>query len=393
MEKATDSANASSQTQTHCRIILVHGTWGRGFFLKQANSELRQGREQRWFEEGSLFRRVLEAQLQQSSLNWSIRSFLWSGANSVYARDLAAKKLADDLKTDLKYPSDSVIIIAHSHGGNVALRACYYLGTETNRIKLVTLATPFLRVFPRQLSVPFFFHLLLVVPFLLLLLDFPRYLEAIGLSYYLRLPLEWLAVMAILGVEGLWIRIVINPGHPWSHSGNWHERPCRIAAAAFYETRGNLAPRMLTIRGVDDEASLALAVGSIGTRLSYYMLTNLFPMVGVGLLYAVAIVTAFFTATIETANVVMKVGPVLLSIAAWTFLAVPGLFKSAFGKEFLIGAMRCEIAVDSAPDTSERFDAITLAPDEWGRDSKVRHQIYDHPGCVREIVRWLGCVS
>jgi hypothetical protein len=50
-----------------------------------------------------------------------------------------------------------------------------------------------------------------------------------------------------------------------------------IERAAGYDTRGASASRMLIIRGVDDEASLSLAAGSIGSRLSYLVLTWVIP--------------------------------------------------------------------------------------------------------------------
>jgi hypothetical protein len=40
------------------------------------------------------------------------------------------------------------IVIAHSHGGNVAFRAISKLDSRGARIHLITLATPFLQVFP-----------------------------------------------------------------------------------------------------------------------------------------------------------------------------------------------------------------------------------------------------
>jgi hypothetical protein len=43
----------------------------------------------------------------------------------------------------------------------------------------------------------------------------------------------------------------------------------KIGRAAAYDTRSAVTPRMLVIRGVDDEASLFLAAGAIGSRLSH----------------------------------------------------------------------------------------------------------------------------
>ena len=50
------------------------------------------------------------------------------------------------------------------------------------------------------------------------------------------------------------------------------DRPRKIKQAAAYDSRDASAPRMLVLRGVDDEASLLLAVGAIGSRLSYIIL-------------------------------------------------------------------------------------------------------------------------
>ena len=54
------------------------------------------------------------------------------------------------LEGDLKLNNATPIVIAHSHGGNVALRAMTHLGADANRIRIVTLAAPFLRVFVRK---------------------------------------------------------------------------------------------------------------------------------------------------------------------------------------------------------------------------------------------------
>src|SRR5262249_61467715 len=109
-----------------CSIILVHGTWGRGIFPKISDLRRRylfRG-SKRWFEDGSEFYKRLKLH------GWPIRAFLWSGANSVHARDGAARELSDLLADHV-----TTVIIAHSHGGNVALRALQYLGSSADRIR------------------------------------------------------------------------------------------------------------------------------------------------------------------------------------------------------------------------------------------------------------------
>src|SRR5262245_20235181 len=113
-----------------CSIILVHGKWARGFFPKRREVSLYPPNKRWWFEEGSQFRTGLDAALKSASLDWTICPFLWSGANSVHARDCAARELSDQLRNHLQDDPDArAVIIAHSHGGNVALRALQHLNS------------------------------------------------------------------------------------------------------------------------------------------------------------------------------------------------------------------------------------------------------------------------
>jgi hypothetical protein len=121
--------DAAAQVK-RCSIILVHGTWGRGFFPKCREVSLYPPNKRWWFEEDSPFRARLDGALKNASLDWSVRSFLWSGANSVRARNSAAKELSECLRKDLKDPDTTAVIIAHSHGGNLALRALQYLDSS-----------------------------------------------------------------------------------------------------------------------------------------------------------------------------------------------------------------------------------------------------------------------
>src|SRR4029077_18802808 len=125
--RAMDDTPADAVRVKPCSIILVHGTWARGFFPKRREVSLYPPNKRWWFEEGSQFRAGLDVALKRASLDWQIRAFLWSGANSVHARDDAARELAGQLRKDLDDPNGTAFIIAHSHGGNVALRALQHL--------------------------------------------------------------------------------------------------------------------------------------------------------------------------------------------------------------------------------------------------------------------------
>ena len=102
----------------------------------------------------------------------------------------------------------------------------------------------------------------------------------------------------------------------------------------------------------------------------------------------------------------------ILSLWLVILIALPGMFKSVFGKELLFGSLRCEIAVDSSPDGGKHIEVMTLSvnplkvsspisladipfatevinfvrrkrldPDEDValRPSSLRHAIYDDP--------------
>src|SRR5262245_42387639 len=139
-----------SEVRPQLLITLVHGTWGRGFFLRRQ----RQSRRPLWFEEGSPFLARISSELDD--VPHKIRPLLWSGANSIYKRDETAQALAEHLSAEhAEHPQATQLIIAHSHGGNIALRALHHLqkrdaaqlcAEESANPFIVTLATPFIEV-------------------------------------------------------------------------------------------------------------------------------------------------------------------------------------------------------------------------------------------------------
>jgi len=103
-------------------ITLVHGTWGRGFFLKPR----RRNRRPLWFEEGSPF--LVRPDSKLGDIPHDVTPLLWSGANSIFVRDKAAHVLAEHLSAEhAEQPQATQLVIAHSHGGNIALRALHHL--------------------------------------------------------------------------------------------------------------------------------------------------------------------------------------------------------------------------------------------------------------------------
>src|SRR5262245_37060923 len=140
----TDSAE--NTTGYDLDITLVHGTWGRGFFPPLRDDGT-------WFAAGSDFRKGLAAALSKHGLSSRMCPFLWSGANSIRERDKAAAALAEHLRARQgEHPGSTQVLIAHSHGGNVALRALDKTDRSQENIFIATIATPFVEILQAKLS-------------------------------------------------------------------------------------------------------------------------------------------------------------------------------------------------------------------------------------------------
>ena len=141
-----------SPTQQYI-VYLVHGTWG-GPKGRPSDSEM-------WFSPESPFVQSIRQYLDRNHTGMSDRisfdSYVWSGRNSFTAREEAARHLFAKLcvrsNSDHSNSDQKVILIGHSHGGNVindafapfgepAMNRLVYLPTKVAGI--VTMATPFL---------------------------------------------------------------------------------------------------------------------------------------------------------------------------------------------------------------------------------------------------------
>lgn len=103
------------------RFILIHGTWGR---------------RSRWTERRSSIYAGLQREFKVP-----VERFEWSGHNSHRGRIKAATRLAQRLKD---YDRQRVVLVAHSHGGNVAIAAARLVAESAVDVKVITLGTPFL---------------------------------------------------------------------------------------------------------------------------------------------------------------------------------------------------------------------------------------------------------
>jgi hypothetical protein len=152
-------------------ITFIHGT-----FAKDAP----------WTQPDSPFTKKLVENLKEQV---TFESFTWSGKNSHTARMKAAESLAARLKEQIeKSPHARKIIIAHSHGGNIALYALKILKEQASNFQLITLATPFLNTEKRKVPLKIESY---VIRLTILFFAFPALILVLAAGYLLN-PLHHL---------------------------------------------------------------------------------------------------------------------------------------------------------------------------------------------------------
>ncbi len=127
----TPSRPHSQRSKAPIVVTLVHGT-----FAKDAA----------WVKDGSVLRAEIAGALAGHGRDVVFDVFTWSGRNSHKARIKAGYELADHIR-DLRkngIPGTRHFIVAHSHGGNVALLAHKHLDDDQHARGIATLGTPFL---------------------------------------------------------------------------------------------------------------------------------------------------------------------------------------------------------------------------------------------------------
>jgi len=223
-----DSARTSEVT-----VTLVHGTYARNAAWTTS--------------EGALHAALVGA-------GHRVVSFAWSGKNSHRARDRASSELAAHLESQIRdVPNAQQWIIAHSHGGNVALRAVAAVSESILsgvQISTIALATPFVHSRGRVLSI---YQILMTVLFGIMLI-------AMGWSSMLNEPktlIDWLSIIfALLFVATLTLCVAGLILHREKLGAGFRGRLVNSVHLMPAE-----AGQITVMRSAGDEASTFLTVG------------------------------------------------------------------------------------------------------------------------------------
>lgn len=370
-------------------ITLVHGTWGRGVFPALSPP----WRRPFWFEPGGEFHDRLKQGLADREINAPFHAFTWSGSNSIFERLAAAQRLAADINERAAAEPDQLqVVIGHSHGGSVAMIALRHIEEAVRRrLSIVTLATPFVEV---RVEAPGVRNVKAIVALLILfglgfsvLLFLPAFYAGLGfLGIDVDAVPDWINTLVfVLGwlLAATIVLFIIGPGF-----GN---REDRLLEATRDGVACDFATNMLVLRGIDDEATLALAAGAIGNRLSF----RLIRITAFGLVVVLALLfyvhfsqsgPAYIRDNLATLSqwMLWLAGPAL----GLFFAVLSGLFKAVYGRELVLRSLLCQINSHSAPDQPGGLWVITLSPSK--RELRgLRHGLYEHEGAVPAVVNWI----
>jgi|RhiMetdeSRZDD1v2_1073273.scaffolds.fasta_scaffold114750_2 hypothetical protein len=389
-------------------ITTVHGTWARGLRPKP------QRDNRRWFGKESLFLDRIIRELGDTP--HKITPLLWSGANSIRKRDETAHVLAEHLSAEhAEHPQATQLVIAHSHGGNIALRALYLLrkrdatrtcGAEMPPPLVVTLATPFIEVQHTNLgnrSRTIRLGVLYAMAYLIL---------TVLLSIWGVHQLNEFIVLGVMNIvlvrgglppldeSGTAIIIAALLALPfalsvflWWQHGRAPARQRHIGnlsdATRFGEVVPAQAQRLLIIRAIDDEASLTMALGTI----IGYATTAIIVAICAVVTLVFQFPPLFFKIPNKAALITYLgwkgIALIANSVAA-LMLSLFGIFmisRAVHGRELSWSPMECQISTHSTPDAIGLSKIVTLVRRTYV--GSLRHGIYEHEDCVDRIADWV----
>jgi Protein of unknown function (DUF2974) len=114
-------------------VMLVHGTWAR---------------KAEWTKEGSELWKKIEVEFPGAEIS----AFSWSGKNSARHRNSAAEDLCKELIRKISdNPNAHYFLVAHSHGGNIAVQAASDAAIARTIKGVVCMSTPFLAMRKREI--------------------------------------------------------------------------------------------------------------------------------------------------------------------------------------------------------------------------------------------------
>lgn len=344
-------------------VTLVHGTFANDARWIQSESELSKA--------------LLSAGCQPEP-------FAWPGGNSHIARIKAADELAGRLG---KRPGAAQYVIAHSHGGNVALQALQRLrqeGISIERIRIISLATPFICAAHRPVA-------RIVLGQSVSGGIIAIYLTALGSSS--PAPRNtWAWSIGLVIALGFVLQLILLAGAAKAH-GRLYRKPVQMALLEAINSPRVSYRDLLVIRAAGDEASGLLVSGQFVSWITTQLLELFRPhrwrtVGGIAGLIA-AVVALLANDGIFQDTVLLAVGAtftflIVLSIAVGLALFFASLTYGFDGPA--VGLFAFVSAEATPPGTPQliqlgsrsRMQAVGLAHSSLYNDPEVIGKIIEH---------------
>jgi hypothetical protein len=353
-----------------------------------------------WTLPNSALRRAIEARLAPQQVAFEV--FPWSGANSVGRRgDAAADLIVFLAGLDGKYPGARHHLVAHSHGGNVAMYALRANRVQQMVHSAVFLSTPFLHAmarsfgprFGRQLefSIATAFGVAAVAGLVILLqmsgAAIPVKHALLTAWGHLRPHLSgdviprlrlFLALMAasVVGIGGIYIPAVRG----------LHRRISRLPETmAFPESS---AVPSLIVRVPGDEASVALLVAQVSSVL----LTR-----AVKVILHLPLETPDVERADRAATAVewhwlgvLAIGHLVLTALLVPVLALMTIPLAAFaGFDMAIASIGLQLSAEATPPGSWTLVQLPPAGTSLEDEPFFKHYSYEDPRVLELVSSWL----
>lgn len=389
---APPERRGARQAVRRLHIVTVHGTWGRGFLPDTPHNP--HGRRAAWCTVESAFIAEMGRGLGEGGTDYKVSDFLWSGANSITERDKAASILANSLAECLcNEPDTHLLVVAHSHGGNVALRALHLLRERLGSgrkqklgLSLVTLATPFVQI---GSTVNSWFKIFAVLNTTLMVL-----LSAFSLIPGVSTGIGLLTIISGFAVSLLLLRLMLI-GVGFGRVDDPSTFPPALIEASYYPPYDG-GFEFLIVRGVEDEASMALMFGALGNRIvdvliaisAYLIIVSGIALIVVAAVHYWALVLGY---DIPTAGPLAFTFWMLLGVSCCVYLGTrfAAFCRSLFGRELYASPLELAVSANTVPDLRALAQVITL-PRLHQADISLLHSLYNHERCAQEIVCWLN---
>lgn len=358
-------------------VTLIHGTFARGAA---------------WTERDAPWATALRDRFGGALL---MQRFLWSGANSHKARRDAAWRLAKLVEeTAAGYPKARHYVVAHSHGGNVALYGLRNLAySKRGRFVsgVVCIGVPFLRCQAREIDGSIRL-LSWVVPGLVFLCSIPILLMYLSNSPSPDYQGGWATLRFLLGrflllglvlqVIPLTLRALIQRAPEWA--GPWQTRLARELHAPAPD-----GVPLLVIHSRHDEAyDLLHTSGSLG-ELPFglwqrWVVAMAFVLITVGISYAATGAFLAFGALLFS-FVLTAALIVLVHVVAWVFHVTTRL--PGFWWEGILEPLLVQVGVCRVPSGALATE-IQVTPPGVGLKHSLLH---DDPAILSQAVEWMSC--